>query len=99
MVPEAKAGMKVPELMVRLLSVASLGDAKLTVKVPDGVLVRVPEVTWITAVPARFPENTALFLSPETTRSLSATPPVLFISDHVPAALATKLPYWSLVTA
>jgi len=70
----------------------------MTVNVPESVDIKLPEVTWIAAVPAACAVKTALLLSLAGTRSLSATPPVLFNSDHVPAALATKLPYWSLVT-
>src|ERR1035441_9693820 len=71
----------------------------LTVMVPESVLVNEPEAASMAAVPVKCAVKVALLVSPDATRSLSATPPVLLTRLQVAAALATKLPYASRVMA
>jgi len=71
-----------------------------TVNIPEFVVVKLPDVALISAVPEKCPVKTALLLSPPGTRSPETTPSVMLSSDHASAAtLATKLSEASRVIA
>ncbi len=68
----------------------------ITVMVPEAP-VKELAVTEMFAVPIKTPVITALLVSTAATMLPSATPLVLLVNDHTPAALATKLPAASRV--
>ena len=61
-------------------------EATTTVKVPELTEVSPVEVTWIIAVPAKFPVKTAFCRFAEGTRLLLVTPPVILISNQAGCA-------------
>ena len=86
------AGTTVPEPSAAVSTLTCVTLPTTTVSVPESVAVNEPEVGWMVAVPARWPVNVALLVSPDATKSPLTTPPVLAVSDQALVTLATKLP-------